>query len=163
MKKTDSRTALLLLALDQAFGSRGWHGTTLRGALRGVTPAQARWRPGRGRVCIWEYVLHCAWWKHEVRRRLGEAVASFPRSPRDWPARPASASLAAWRADVQLLETEQRELRALAARMPARLLEKRAPKSRWRHVEQLLGVAAHDAYHTGQIQLIKRLATATKS
>ena len=73
------------------------------------------------------------------------------------PARPTAAAL---RADIRLLEAEHRALRAVVEAMPAAALERRA--GRWRHVEQIHGVAAHDGYHTGQIQLIKRLATRAK-
>ena len=44
--RVDPRIGLLLEMLGQAFDQRGWHGTTLRGALRGVTPSMALWRPG---------------------------------------------------------------------------------------------------------------------
>jgi hypothetical protein len=156
--RLDERIALLLEIMDQAFDAKGWHGTTLRGALRGVTPAQALWRPAPGRHRIWDYVLHCAYWKYAVRRRLdGAGAGTFPRAPSNWPATPAVASLAAWRADVAFLAAEHRKLRDLVARMPPSVLDRRSPKQAWRNVEQIHGVAAHDLYHTGQIQLIKRL------
>jgi hypothetical protein len=165
MARLDGRKALLIEILDQAFAARSWNGTNLRGVLRGVTPELALWRPGPGRPRIWDYLLHCAWWKHMVRRRLSAVpIEEFPRSPANFPAVPKRPTAVALRADIRLLEAEQRALRALVERMPAGHLEKRAPKGRWRHVEQIHGVAAHDCYHTGQIQLIKRLrATATKS
>lgn len=47
--------------------------------------------------------------------------------------------------------------RSMVKRTTTAQLEQRA--GRWRHVEQIHGVAAHDCCHTGQIQLIKRLAT----
>lgn len=38
------------------------------------------------------------------------------------------------------------------------LLSRRPPTSRrWTYGELILGIAMHDAYHTGQIQLVKRL------
>ena len=162
--KTDARKSLLLLALDQAFNGKSWNGSTLRGSLRGVTPALALWRPGPDRPRIWDYLLHCAYWKHAVRRRISAApIEDFPRSPANFPAIPARPTAAALRADIRLLETEQRDLRALVERMPAAELERRLRKAGWRHLEQIHGVAAHDCYHTGQIQLIKRLrARATR-
>ena len=45
----DPAVAMLLALVDEGFDRRSWHGTNLRGALRGVTPAQALWRPGRER------------------------------------------------------------------------------------------------------------------
>jgi hypothetical protein len=59
----DPLIELLLEIMDQAFDRKGWHGTTLRGALRGVTPAQALWRPGPDRHNVWELTVHAAYWK----------------------------------------------------------------------------------------------------
>ncbi len=156
--KRDPRIPLLLDVLDQAFAARGWHGTTLRGALRGVTPEQARWKPGPRRHSIWELTLHTAYWKYAVRRRLaGAGRGSFPRRPSNWPRVPARADLAAWRADVALLEAEHAALRQVVAGLSARELDARSPRGTWRNIEQVTGIAAHDLYHTGQIQLLKRL------
>jgi uncharacterized damage-inducible protein DinB len=158
MTRKDPRIRLLLEILDEAFDRKGWHGTTLRGALRGVTPRQARWRPGPRRHCIWDLVLHTAYWKYAVRRRLERGGgAAFPRAPSNWPKVPAKPDLRAWRADVALLEAEHAALRALVARLPARALDAPSAKGAWRQREQIHGVAAHDLYHTGQIQLLKRL------
>jgi uncharacterized damage-inducible protein DinB len=154
----DARVELLLEILDEAFDHKGWHGTTLRGALRGLTPRQALWRPGARRHCVWDLVLHTAYWKYAVRRRLsGGGAGSFPRAPSNWPKLPATPDGRAWKADVALLEAEHVALRSAVAALPARALDARSAKGVWRQREQIHGVAAHDLYHTGQIQLLKRL------
>jgi hypothetical protein len=154
----DPRTELLLEVMDQAFDHKGWHGTTLRGALRGVTPAEALWRPAPGRHNIWELTLHAAYWKYAVRRRLaGDALGSFDRKPSNWPAIPAPADNRAWRRDIAFLDEEHRKLRDVVRRMSGAELDRRSPKGVWRNAEEIHGIAAHDLYHTGQIQLIKRL------
>ena len=38
--KTDLKTNLLIEILDQAFDKHAWHGTNLRGSLRGLTVKQ---------------------------------------------------------------------------------------------------------------------------
>jgi hypothetical protein len=154
----DPRIELLLEILDQAFDRKGWHGTTLRGALRGVTAAQALWRPGPDRHNVWELTIHAAYWKYAVRRRLaGEAAGSFERKPSNWPDIPDPPDLKAWRKDIALLETEHGKLRQVVSGLSAADLERRSPKGVWTYAEEIHGVAAHDLYHTGQIQLIKRL------
>src|SRR2546422_2279143 len=86
----DARINLLLDVYDQAFDHKAWHGTPLWGSLRGLRPQGALWRPGRGRHNIWEVVLHTAYWKYIVRRRLArDATLSFPRAGSNWPALPA--------------------------------------------------------------------------
>ena len=136
---------LLLKILDEAYGRKAWHGTNLRGSLRGVPPETADWRPAPGRHNIRELTVHCAYWKYTVRRRLtGEKRGTFARKGSNW--LPPSPS---WEDDVRLLGAEHRALRSAIANASEQQLAK--------HERLIFGVAAHDAYHTGQIQLIKRL------
>ena len=141
--------------------SRGqaWHGgPTPVGAVRGVSVAAARWRPGPGRHTIWELALHSAYWMYAIRRRLlGTAIPRFPRSPANWPAMPMPATEAAWAADRALLAGEHRLLLAAIEEFPGARLEKPSGRKRWTWGDLLMGIAMHDAYHAGQIQLLKRL------
>lgn len=155
------RIATLLLENIQPRTGRGsWHGgPTAAGALRGVTAEQAAWTPGPGRKSIWALALHIAYWKYAVRRRLeGGSGARFPRTPANWPRIPNPADARAWTADVALLKQEhERLVAAIAAVPPSRYDEPLPGGKRWTRGELILGIAQHDAYHTGQIQLLKRL------
>ncbi len=151
---------LLLWNLQPPPGRRSWHGgPTPVGALRGVSAAQAAWRPTPRRKSIWEMALHIAYWKYTVRRHLvGGSEPRFPRSPSNFPAQPAGADEAAWAADVALVRSEHRRLAEAVRALPERGLGAMPPLGkRWTFGEMVLGIAAHDAYHTGQIQLLKRL------
>jgi hypothetical protein len=157
-RSTESVIGLLLEIMDQAFDQKSWHGTTLRGALRGLTPDEALWRPAPGRHNVWELTLHAAYWKYAVRRRLaGAAIGSFDRKPSNWPAIPDPADLRAWKRDVAFLDAEHRRLREVVSELTPATLRLRSPRGVWTYAEEIHGVAAHDLYHTGQIQLIKRL------
>lgn len=155
--------ALLLRLLDEAYSRKAWHGPNLRGALRGLDPALAAWRPGPGRHNIWECVVHCAYWKYAVRRRIvGEKRGAFPVKGSNWFRRPEVDSLAAWRTDLALLDETHRRLRDVVAGLTPNDLHTIAPGSRLAHRALLTGIAAHDVYHAGQIQLLKRLAETTR-
>ncbi|HEY6555440.1 MAG TPA: DinB family protein, partial [Vicinamibacteria bacterium] len=67
----------------------------------------------------------------------------------------------AWAADIALLTAEHKRLKDAVARLtPADL--RRVPKGSRHTVAGLVrGAAAHDLYHAGQIQLLKRLAPRT--
>jgi hypothetical protein len=157
-RSANSLIAMLLEILDQAFDRKSWHGTTLRGALRGLTPEEALWRPAPGRHNIWELTLHAAYWKYAVRRRLGgDAIGSFERKPSNWPDIPDPADARAWKRDVAFLESEHRKLRETVSGLTPSDLTRRSPRGVWNYGEEIHGIAAHDLYHTGQIQLIKRL------
>ena len=146
----------LLFLIDTAYDHVSWHGTNLRGSLRGVTPRQAAWRPGPRRHNIWEIVVHAAYWKYVVTRRLtGAPRGSFALKGSNWFLRDGGTH-AAWRADVDLLDRTHATLRETIARLPARALNRRAG-SKVTHFDLIAGVAAHDIYHAGQIQLLKKL------
>ena len=48
-------------------------------------------------------------------------------------------------------------LTAVAAVRPERLGRRPPSSRRWTYGDLVIGIALHDAYHTGQIQLMKRL------
>jgi hypothetical protein len=147
---------LLLSQIDQAYDRRSWHGTNLRGSIRGITPAQAVWRPGPRRHNIHELIVHCAYWKYVVTRRLtGERRGSFPLNGSNWFTRD-RADAVALRDDVRLLQECHRRLRATVGALNARALARAAADSRPTHW-LVSGIVAHDVYHAGQIQLLKRL------
>jgi uncharacterized damage-inducible protein DinB len=156
-------TRHLLVVLDQAYNRRSWHGTNLRGSIRGLSAAQATWRPGRGRHNIWELVVHAAYWKYAVRRRLtGEGRGTFALKGSNWFTRPASRHRSQWpeewRADIALLDQEHRKLRDAVSTIAERSLDARTGRRNDRTLFLIAGVAAHDLYHAGQIQLIKALS-----
>lgn len=155
----DRSLKMLLDLLDEAFDHVAWHGTTLRGSLRGVSAARASWRPSPGRHNIWEVTVHAAYWKYAVRQRITrEKRGSFAFKGSNWFSRPASSDEKAWKADVKLLVDEHRRLRAVVAALDPRDLIARAVGKRKPLEYMIRGVAAHDLYHAGQIQLLKRLA-----
>lgn len=159
---SDSIAKLLLENVRPRPGRGSWHGgPTAVGALRGVSAEQAAWTPAPGRKSIWQLALHIAYWKYAVRRRIeGGADSRFPRTPANWPRLPRPADEHAWRQDVALLKQEHdRLVEAIAAVTLSRYAVEVPEGKRWTMGEMILGIAQHDAYHTGQIQLLKRLWT----
>jgi uncharacterized damage-inducible protein DinB len=145
--------------IDSAYDRVSWHGTNLKGSIRGLSPQRAAWRPGSNRHNIWELVIHAAYWKYVAWRRLtGAARGSFALDGANWFVRPQQTTLAAWRADLAILEAAHDTLRTAVAALTPRDLERAAPKSKVTMRKLVIGVAAHDLYHAGQIQLLKRLA-----
>jgi hypothetical protein len=161
ISKTNPQIAALLRILDQAFDQRAWHGTNLRGSLRGLSARDVAWRPRTGRHNIWELALHCAYWKYCVRRLLlGEKRGGFPTPGSNFWVRPQQGRAATdkdWNETVALLEEQHRRLRAAVAGFPAARLQRRASPRGWTYFQTIIGIASHDLYHAGQIQLLKRL------
>ncbi len=149
----------LLACLDQAYDRKSWHGTNLRGSLRGIAIKTVAWRPAPGRHNIWEIVVHAAYWKYAVYRRLaGEPRGSFTHKGSNWFARPQEFTETAWRTDLKLLAETHKLLRAAVAAMKPGDLHKIFPGGKLSNFALISGIIAHDLYHAGQIQLLKRLA-----
>lgn len=160
---TEPAVAALLAVLDRAYDVQSWHGTNLRGSLRGMTTEQASRRPAPGRHNAWELVVHCAYWKYVVWRRLTAAPkGSFPLSGSDWWERPGDVTGddadALWKSDRALLDDQHHQLRAAVADLRGEQLDEIPPGGgKLVTLELVSGVAGHDFYHAGQVQLLKRL------
>ena len=144
--------SMLLDFLDEAFDRKSWHGPNLWGSIRGVRAHEAAWRAGPGRHNIWELVLHAAYWKYVVRRRLtGEKRGSFVLAGSNFFERPqGEPSEAAWKEDIAILLKEHNELRLSISGLSA-------PQTIPSAAHLIRGIAAHDLYHAGQIRLLRRL------
>jgi hypothetical protein len=150
--------SLLLELIDQAYDKKAWHGPNLRGSVRRVDAAQAEWRPGAGRRCVAEIVVHAAYWKYAARRRIrGDKRGSFAMKGSNWFAIASPLDETTWRSYVHLLDVEHGALRDAVAALPVAQLRVVPPGSKVNYAALIEGIAAHDIYHAGQIQLLKRL------
>ena len=155
---TSALIGILLQIIDESYEKRAWHGTNLRGSIKGITIEQAGWRPAPRRHNIWEIVVHCAYWKYIVRRRLlDEKKGSFPLKGSNWFIRPMAATEKAWRVDIALLDETHRSMHDAIAGLTFSDPQKNPTGSKWTNLQIISGIAFHDVYHAGQIQLFKRL------
>ena len=158
MSAANPRVAVLLKALDQGYDHKSWHGPILKGALRGISAEQAAWRPKPSRHNIWELAIHAAYWKYSVLRRLRPEADRFPVPGSNWFPRPqGEPSEKAWKADLAILAAMHRDLREAVAALSDSDLGRIPEGSKTRLEDLILGVAFHDIYHAGQIQLVKKL------
>ena len=148
----------LLDLLDQAFDHKAWHGTNLKGSVRGLNAGKAAWRPAPGRHSIAEIVVHAAYWKYAVNRRLtGTRRGSFPIPGSNWFAVSDDLDEKTWQGHVRLLVSTHRTLREAVAALDPDRLDRHEAGSRFRVLDLVHGAASHDLYHAGQVQLLKAL------
>src|SRR5512140_2342437 len=158
MARPGAAVAVLLALVDEAYDLRSWHGPNLRGSLRGLSPAEAAWRPSAQRHSAWEVTVHAAYWKYAAWRRLtGEKRGAFARAGSNWFDAAAEPTPARWRAELKLLAACHERLRAAVATLADDDLPRKTPDGRETVGRLVRGAAAHDLYHAGQIQLLKRL------
>lgn len=150
--------AILLGVIDQAWDGDSWHGQNLRGSVRRVSAKVAAWRPAPRRHNVHELVVHVAYWKYAALRRLtGAEKGSFAYRGSNWFARKSGPDEVLWKKDVALLVGYHEALRAAIASFDPRDLARVAPGAKWTNHVIISGIAAHDLYHAGQIQLLKKL------
>lgn len=149
---------VLLRLIEESYEKKAWHGPNLRGSLRGLESKAVLWRPSPGRHNIWEVFIHCAYWKYVVRRRiLGEKKGSFPLKGSNWFKSPVVLTSKMLQKDIALLADTHRALVETILSLNSRDLF-RIPKNSKVTIETTVrGIALHDVYHAGQIQLLRKL------
>ena len=149
---------LLLENLAHSFDRRSWHGPNLMGSFRGVRPAEAAWRPQPDRHNIWEYVVHAAYWKYRVVRLLDvENLEPFTYPGSNFFERPVEATVGAFKSDVATLVAWHQKLLVVVEAVDPESLDHQPGRREFSNRQLILGAAAHDVYHAGQIRLIRRM------
>lgn len=158
-----SQIAFLVDQLERAHAGDPWHGSSRASLVADVTPEEARRRPTPTVHSIWELVLHMTAWTQEVTRRVQGSDAGEPEMG-DWPALPAVPDERAWRASLAALDQAHVALRDTVHDLdPSRLTNRvgdarNPPLGTGVTIEQTInGIVQHDAYHSGQIAIVKKL------
>ncbi len=131
-----------------------WYGPSRTSILSNITPAQAAAHPLEGSHSIWELVLHMTAWTGEVLSRLGGAPPGEPDRG-DWPT-PPRPTAAAWREAQSELQAANVALIEAARALPVTRWNDRVGSTSVTIGAMLVGLAQHDAYHTGQITLLAK-------
>lgn len=132
-----------------------WHGSALWDLVNDVTAAQAAERIVPGAHTIWELVLHVTAWTEIARERLIGSANADPTPEEDWPPVP-DTSPEAWRATLERMKEAHRELAADVAKLGDSDLIGRVPGKDHTVLTMVHGIVEHDAYHGGQIAVLKK-------
>lgn len=163
MIKNNSNKVLLLKLIESSFNKPAWQGTNLIGSLRNVNFDHAAWRQNENRHNIWEIVVHMAYWKYRAAKKLqGIRKNFFPYKGKDWFFKPDIKSEKEWQKDKALLNEMHGLLIKSINDFNSDNLHKKFPKGKIKPSELIYGIASHDVYHTGQIQLLKKMFESRK-
>jgi uncharacterized damage-inducible protein DinB len=162
---TDPTFAALLVQIRHTHAGDPWYGAPRTRFLDGLSAERAAHRPLGSPHSLWELVLHMTSWTNEVRRRLGGAAPALPAEG-DWPAI-ADASEAGWARAKDALAAAHIALVNDAERLTPQDLARQVGEQRdaplgagLNQARMLVGLAQHDAYHIGQLALVRRLLDA---
>lgn len=152
--QTKTEGERIAVEIDNALTGDAWHGPSLNELLDGVTWEDATKRPIPSAHNIWELVLHITSWAIIARRRLTGGRVE-PEEGEDWPT-PGEISEIAWAAArTSLVESHQR-LSEVVAGLSDEELTRKVPQGERSVANMLHGVTQHDAYHGGQIGILKK-------
>jgi hypothetical protein len=155
----------ILDSLRQSLSGDPWHGAAVATLLADVPPGDAIAHPVPGAHSIIELVLHLAAWTQEVGSRLRGNPPALPAIG-DWPAWDGDAGRA-WDSAQRTLDEAHADLLRFVERLPVGRLSDRIGDSREPALgtgvtvaAMLAGLAQHNAYHGGQIMILKRAMVA---
>jgi uncharacterized damage-inducible protein DinB len=146
---------------DQArktFVGDAWHGPSVLEVLVDVDAQVAISHPIPGAHSIWELVLHLIATQAVLLRRIhGETAGLDPTE--FWPSVP-PASESAWAETVERLKRQDVELRQAIDAFPEDRLDARLTAEGSSAYNNFHGYVQHNAYHAGQIALLRKAARA---
>ena len=149
-----TRVGDVLTALRGAFDNEGWHGPAVLEALAGVTAREAGKKPKNAHHTVHELVDHIAYWETAGLHYLKTGGPGRHPSP-DW-----SKTRTSYAASVTRMKATHKKLVAAVGRLRDSDLDRVAAtemSGRMPLGKVLHGIAAHAAYHAGQIRLLRTL------
>lgn len=144
----------IAVEIGNALAGDAWHGPSLNELLEGVTLEDAIKRPIASAHNIWELVLHMTSWANIARRRLTGGRVE-PEEGEDWPI-PRAISETTWAAARSALAESHQRLREVVVGLSDEELTRNVPQGERSVANMLHGVTQHDAYHGGQIAILKK-------
>jgi len=130
-----------------------WIGLNFREVLHGIDAKKAASDPGEGRNNIWQLVSHITYWRTRVVYRL--TGSDNPPPFADF-LLPDELNEFNWRQTLADFESAYHLLRTALMHFNEENLSKPSVKEDQTYYELILGCLQHDAYHMGQIMLLKK-------
>jgi uncharacterized damage-inducible protein DinB len=147
--------------LDATIGGDPWYGTAVSRILDSVNAEHAAAHPVKGGHSVWELVAHMTAWVNETTRRLRGGIHGTPVEG-DWPA-VGSATPESWAAALSALRESHDELARTLVAIGDGDLDRQIAGNQLDASGQpvtcyqtVVGLLQHDAYHAGQIALLKK-------
>jgi uncharacterized damage-inducible protein DinB len=141
----------MLLELNAAFDGEAWYGTPLRRLLDGIDDPTAHRRAIPSAHTIAELLAHVSAWMEIVAMRLG-GIAFDPSVAEDYP----SVEGVPLSQAIGRLERAHTKLVDTVARMTDADFDRMIAGKNYTADFMLHGVVQHNAYHAGQIALLKK-------
>jgi len=145
--------------LERGFRGGAWHGPAVMELLSGVDEALAQWRPAPASHSIAEIVGHLTYWLEETQGQIAGLARPQGEPGSDW-GPSVLTSKTAWQAAYAALEEAHGRLQTAVLDLAETRLDEARSGSDTTIRGLLQGTLQHNAYHAGQIALLRKLAEA---
>ncbi|MGH9523318.1 MAG: DinB family protein [Terriglobales bacterium] len=140
--------------IQRSIEGESWQGPSIREILEGIGARDAAAHPIADAHSIWGLLLHVTAWIHACDSRVRGNITELAGES-DWP--PVhDTSESAWKAAFEDLRRAEAELTATLGKLRDDDLDGPVPNRPYDRAHLLHGLAQHNAYHAGQMSLLKR-------
>lgn len=147
----------LLKQYDRCYNENGWF-VAVRNAVEGLTVEQAAWKPEDSVNCIWESISHLTYYNDAYLQRFKGIEFEYDVENNDQTFSVGEYTESDWRADIARFDDVMTEWRTLIEQADESKFSEPVPTNTSRIWADLLtDVNAHNAYHGGQILLMRKL------
>ncbi len=140
------------------FDENGWF-VAVRNALEGVTYEQAAWKADdRDGNCIWETLSHITYYNNAYLQRFKGIEFEYHVDTNDQTFSTGEYTEADWQADIARFDAVMNEFRELIRAADESKFTEPVPTNTSRKWwEVIADINAHNAYHGGQVLLLRKL------
>ena len=132
-----------------------WIGNNFKEVLHGVSADHAAAQISDSTHNIWQLVAHITYWRSLVVNRLNGTDNPPPFQDFHLPDNYTDES---WRQSIHDFEAAYHLLRNAILHFKEENLDKPSPKPGQTYYELIMGCLQHDAYHLGQMMLLKKVS-----
>jgi uncharacterized damage-inducible protein DinB len=147
----------LLKQFDRCYNENGWF-VAVRNAIDGLTVEQAAWKPEDSVNCIWETVSHITYYNNAYLQRFKGIDYKYDVSTNNETFSVGEYEESEWQADVARFDAVMAEWRTLIDQAdPSRFEQPISSDIRSTWADLIATVNSHNAYHGGQIVVLRKL------
>ncbi len=149
MKETEKIAVLF----EAFYEGECWIGLNFKQAIEGIDENLAAKSRGEGQNSIWQLVSHLIYWRKTVLIRL-QGILGNPSISDFY--QPAHTNQQLWNALLHDFEEVHMQFVKAIRQFPEEKLDAQSPMKGQTYYQLLTGCLQHDAYHMGQIILLKK-------
>lgn len=153
-----SISGLIKRQISISYDTNGWF-VAVKNALDGVNVELACWKPNDADInCIWETLSHLNYYNYAYLQRFKGIDYEYDVSSNNETFSVGEYEESEWQAEIVRFDAVMNEFRDLVAKADeSKFGEPVSAENQTKWATSILDIVAHNAYHSGQIMLIRRL------